>query len=151
MFLKRLAIIALAAATSAAFAQSPTTQQPTPEAYAQRNQQIEQAAVQVAELVDKNQTAQVWDGASPVAKQIVNRDAFVKAIGTDRQKVGSVVTRSVASLSFSQSDGKRIPVGLFANVAFATRFQNEKEPVRELVSFHLDDDHVWRLAGYTLR
>ena len=151
MLLKRLAIIALAAASSAAFAQAPTKQQPTPDAYAQRNQQIEQAAMQVIDLVDKNQTGQVWDGASTVAKQIVNRDVFVKAIGSDRAKVGSVVTRNLASLTFSQSDGKQLPPGVFANVAFATRFKNEKQPVRELVSFHLDDDHVWRVAGYTLR
>jgi len=36
-------------------------------------------------------------------------------------------------------------------VAFATRFANEKAVVRELVSFHLDNDHVWRVSGYTLR
>jgi hypothetical protein len=151
MLLKRLVFIALAATTTAAFAQSPANQQPTPEAYAQRNQQIEQAAVQVTDLVDKNQTAQVWDGASAIAKKIVNRDVFVKTIGSDRTKVGSVVTRTLASLTFNQSDGKQLPPGVFANVAFATRFKNEKQPVRELVSFHLDDDHVWRVVGYTLR
>jgi len=147
--------ITLIGVTSMAFAQSSApsadAHQPTPQEYAQRNEQIERAAVQIAELVDQNQTAQVWDGASSMAKQLVSRDAFTKAIHTDRQTVGSLVTRNFTSLSFSQSDGKRIPAGLFANVAFATRFANEKAVVRELVSFHLDNDHVWRVSGYTLR
>jgi hypothetical protein len=147
--------IALVGVTSIAFAQSSApsanAHQPTPQEYAQRNEQIERAAVQIAELVDQDRTAQVWDGSSPVAKQLVSRDAFTKAIHKDRQTVGSLVTRNFTSLSFSQSDGKRIPAGLFANVVFATRFANEKEAVRELISFHLDSDQVWRVSGYTLR
>jgi hypothetical protein len=150
---KHLVVFALAVASPAALAQSPAanTAQPTPQDYAQRNQQLERAALQVAGMVDQNQTAQVWDGASPVARQLETLDVFVRGVSTDRQKVGAPVARSFASLSFSQSDGKRVPAGVFANVAFATRFANEKQLVRELISFHLDSDHVWRVTGYTLR
>ena len=146
-----LSFLALAAITAGAFAQTPAAHQPTPQEYAQRNQQIEQAALQVADLVDKGQEGQVWDGASTITKQLINRDSFVKGVSTDRKTVGSLITRTPANLSFNESDGKKLPPGLFANVAFATRFANEKQPVRELVSFHLDGDNVWRVTGYTLR
>jgi len=102
-------------------------------------------------MVDKGQEGQVWDGASSITKQLISRDAFVKGVSTDRHTVGTLITRTPANLSFSESDGKKLPPGVFANVAFATRFANEKQPVRELVSFHLDGDKVWRVTGYTLR
>jgi hypothetical protein len=147
-----LSLLVLATATTTAFAQSPApAAQPTPQEIAQRNQQIEQAAMQVAGLVDNGQEGQVWDGASSITKQLVARDAFVKGVSTDRKAVGTLITRAPANLSFSQSDGKKLPAGLYANVAFATRFANEKQPVRELISFHLDGDNVWRVTGYTLR
>lgn len=146
-----LSFLVLAAVSASAFAQSPAARQPTPQEYAQRNQQLEQAAMQVADMVDKGQEGQVWDGASTITKQLINRDAFVKGVSTDRHTVGRLITRTPANLSFSESDGKKLPPGLFANVAFATRFANEKQPVRELISFHLDSDKVWRVTGYTLR
>ncbi|GLQ89865.1 DUF4019 domain-containing protein [Dyella flagellata] len=147
-----LSFLALAAFTASASAQSPApARQPTPQEYAQRNQQLEQAALQVADLVDKGQQGQVWDGASGITKQLVARDAFVNSVSADRKTVGTLITRTPAALNFNESDGKKLPPGLFANVAFATRFANEKQPVRELISFHLDGDNVWRVTGYTLR
>lgn len=152
---KYFLLVALLTAAFAAYAQSPApattaARQATPEEQRQ-NQQMERAALQVAQMIDQNQAAQVWDGASSVTKQIINRDAFVRGVDTDRTTVGSPVARSLALLTYSQSDGRMLPPGLFANVAFATRFANEKQPVRELISFHLDNDHVWRVTGYTLR
>lgn len=142
----------LLAGAGTALAQSPApARQPTPQDYAQRNQQIEQAALQVAELVDQGREAQIWDGSSLITKQLISRDAFVQNLSADRKAVGTVVNRNFGTLSFSQSDGKKLPPGLFANVAFATHFANEKQTVRELVSFHLDNDNVWRVTGYTLR
>ena len=44
-----------------------------------------------------------------------------------------------------------MPAGNYINVVFATRFANAAEPVRELVSFHLDEDKTWRVSGYSVR
>jgi hypothetical protein len=44
-----------------------------------------------------------------------------------------------------------VPAGLYININYATRFAKTQKPVRELISFHLDSDKVWRVAGYTLR
>jgi Protein of unknown function (DUF4019) len=117
----------------------------------QENQKVAQAALQVALLVDHEKVGEVWDGASSITKQLVTRDAFVRQITADRQTVGALVSRSVASVTYRQSDGKQLPPGVYANVAFATRFAHSQQTVRELVSFHLDGDRVWRVSGYTLR
>ena len=39
----------------------------------------------------------------------------------------------------------------YANVVYASKFANAPQPVRELASFHLDDDQTWRVSGYSLR
>ncbi|HEX7130166.1 MAG TPA: DUF4019 domain-containing protein [Rhodanobacteraceae bacterium] len=51
-----------------------------------------------------------------------------------------------------QSKGaQKLPAGDYINVVFASRFANEKAPIRELVSYHYDTDKVWRVSGYTLQ
>lgn len=152
MIRKYVLFATLISAACAANAQTsaPTAQQAAAQDQRQ-NQQMEQAALQVAKMVDQNQIAQLWDGASTVARQIVTRDVFIKGVETDRKTVGVPQARNLALLTYSQSDGRTAPPGLFANVSFATRFTNEKQPVRELISFHLDNDHVWRVTGYSLR
>ncbi|RDS79691.1 DUF4019 domain-containing protein [Dyella monticola] len=152
MLKRNLPFAALLLVACAAGAQSPAPSAPTPTPEQQRqNLKMEQAALQVAQMVDRHQVAQIWDGASSVIKPIVSRDAFVRGVDTDRKTVGTPTARDLAGLSYTQSDGRTLPPGIFANVVFATRFANEKQPVRELISFHLDNDHVWRVSGYTLR
>ncbi|MEP6897920.1 MAG: DUF4019 domain-containing protein [Rhodanobacter sp.] len=147
----------LLAVTSTAFAQSaapaaaaqPTAAQQA--AQAQMNQKMVNAAVQVAQLVDAGKMGEIWDSASPIAQKASTRDVFVKQISTDRATLGALTSRTVQGVGYSKSDGKKLPEGIYANVAFASKFANAKAPVRELVSFHLESDKTWRVTGYTLR
>ncbi|HWX65350.1 MAG TPA: DUF4019 domain-containing protein [Rhodanobacter sp.] len=148
----------LLATTSTAFAQSaaPTSAEMKPTAaqeaqQAELNQKIVSAAVQVAQLVDAGKMGEVWDGASSIAKQAVARDAFIQQISADRKTLGPLTTRTVQGVGYSKSDGKKMPAGIYANVTFASKFVSAKAPVRELVSFHLENDKTWRVTGYTLR
>ncbi|MBA2079283.1 DUF4019 domain-containing protein [Rhodanobacter sp. PCA2] len=150
---------ALAQSAAAPAAAKPQTQAQaapalTPEQQAQlreQNTKMEQAALQVALQVDQGKTGSVWDGASSVAKQAVQRDAFVKQVDADRKQAGNLVSRKFATITRSASQGGATPAGYYVNVSFATQFANRKQPIRELISFHLDTDKVWRVAGYTLR
>ncbi|RDD80094.1 DUF4019 domain-containing protein [Dyella tabacisoli] len=129
------------------------TNTPTPEQQAQlakQNQQMAQAATQVAQQIDQNKAGDIWDGASTIAKTVATRDAFIKQTAADRKTLGTVKTRTVVAVTRSQSNGQKIPAGVYINVVFATEFSNATQPVRELISFHLDGDNTWRLAGYTL-
>lgn len=154
---KSLALfIALLATPAAALTQSAPAGAAalTPAQQAQlrkQDAQMGQAALQVAQLVDQGKTAQVWDGASSVARQTVSRDAFVKQVDADRQQVGALQSRKLAGITRTRSSGSAMPAGYYINVSFASRFAHAAKPVRELVSFHLDTDKVWRVAGYTLR
>jgi uncharacterized protein DUF4019 len=132
-----------------------TQQQLTPEQQAQvarQDAEMTKAAAQVVQLVDQNKTAEVWAGASPVAKAVTNQAEFVKQVSLDRQKVGAVAERKqVAVTRAVYPAGAEVPAGNYVNVVYATKFANSPQPVRELVSFHLDDDQTWRVSGYSLR
>jgi hypothetical protein len=126
----------------------------TPEQQAQieqQNTQMAKYALEIAKLVDQGNAAKVWDLASPVAQHVVTRDAFAKQVDADRKQVGKPVARRLAAITRTDSRGGSTPEGYYINVSFATQFANEKQPVRELISFHLDSDRVWRVSGYTLR
>ncbi|ETC87576.1 hypothetical protein XHC_2934 [Xanthomonas hortorum pv. carotae str. M081] len=117
-----------------------------------QNTEMTQAALRVAQMVDTNQVAPLWDGASTVAKTAVKRDVFVSQIGAERARLGAVVGRGQGSVTrVKYGPGAQVPEGLYINVSFPTRFAKAQQPVRELVSFRLDEDKTWRLAGYSLR
>ncbi|MDN5782245.1 MAG: DUF4019 domain-containing protein [Luteimonas sp.] len=133
----------------------PAQQTLTPQQQAQlakQNADMSKAALQVMQMVDANQVGQVWDTASGTMKRLVTRDDFVKQITIDRNKLGKVSARGNPSVSRSQFPaGAEVPEGFYLNVAVPTTFANSQTPVRELVSFRLDEDKTWRVSGYSLR
>lgn len=136
-------------------AQAPAQQQITPEQreqLARQDAEITRAAQQVLQLIDSNRAGEVWDMASERVKRLIPRDAFVQEINRDRNRLGAPGERGAAVVTRSQFEaGGQVPEGLYLNVAFPTRFASSAEPVRELVSFRLDEDRVWRVSGYSLR
>jgi hypothetical protein len=137
-----------AAAPAAAPALTPAQQAQM----AKQNAEMSQAALKAAQMVDTNQVGQLWDGASVVAKKAVARDAFVRQVGSERTRLGALAGRGAGTVTrVKYAAGAQVPEGLYVNVSFPTRFANAPQPVRELVSFRLDEDNVWRLAGYSLR
>ncbi len=114
--------------------------------------ELTQAALQVVQMVDAGGIAEIWDGLSQTVKPLIPRDDFIRHVGDDRDRLGAVQSRGEAVVSRSQFEaGGEVPEGLYINVAFPTKFANLEQPVRELVSFRLDEDRTWRVSGYTLR
>ncbi|MFC0155540.1 DUF4019 domain-containing protein [Xanthomonas dyei] len=148
-----------ATAQPAPAAQKPAAGQPAPALSAAQQAQVAkqdvemtQAALRVAQMVDANKAASLWDGASSVAKTAVKRDAFVAQLAGERTRLGAMVGRGQGSVTrVKYGPGAQVPEGLYVNVSFPTRFANAPQPVRELVSFRLDEDKTWRVAGYSLR
>lgn len=119
---------------------------------AKQDAEMTAAAQRVAQLVDGQQAATVWDGASAVARKAVTRDVFANNVNADRAKLGALVSRGKPSITRVQYPaGASVPEGIYLNVSFPTRFANNAQPVRELVSFRLDEDKVWRASGYSVR
>ncbi|MDH5824058.1 DUF4019 domain-containing protein [Luteimonas sp. RD2P54] len=167
MKFQRIALaIALAASIGAVAAQQQPAQpqqsaqqQQPPQLSPEQQQQLQRqdaemtrAAQQVVQMIDANRVGEVWDMSTEQVKRMVPRDSFVQQITADRARLGAPATRGNAVVSRSQFQaGGEVPEGLYINVAFPTTFANNAEPVRELVSFRLDEDRVWRVSGYSLR
>ena len=135
-------------------AQGPDRTSLTPqqqEAMQKEDASMAQIALQVAQRVDQGKAGEVWDSASTVAKQVVNKADFVKQVDADRAKAGKLVSRKLVTVTRSASPGGKTPAGNYININFVSQFANEKKPTRELISFHLDSDKTWRVSGYTLR
>lgn len=121
---------------------------------AKQDAEMSKAAAQVVQMVDQNRTGEIWDGASAVAKAIVTKQAFVQQIAADRKTLGAPAERKQVGVSrnyYEANNPQGLPVGLYITVAYATKFANSPQPVREIVSFHADDDKTWRVSGYSLR
>ncbi|MEO7065290.1 MAG: DUF4019 domain-containing protein [Rhodanobacter sp.] len=166
MFKSSLLALLLFSTASGAFAQAPkaaatpaATQAaaaskltPTQKAQMEKqNAQMAQASLQVATLVDQNKIGEVWDGASAIAKQATTRADFVSRISADRAQLGTLTSRKLMAITRTQSKGGKVPAGNYVNVNYSTQFSKAKQPVRELISYHLDTDNTWRIAGYTVR
>lgn len=108
-------------------------------------------ALQVAQAVDQNQIAQLYDAASATAKRTVTRDAFISTVSTARRPLGAPVSRTWWSVTRQviPADGQA-PAGNYISVRFVTSF-NGGSTAAELISFRLDEDGVLRLAGYVLQ
>ncbi|KAF1716094.1 DUF4019 domain-containing protein [Pseudoxanthomonas wuyuanensis] len=111
---------------------------------------IRDAGLRVATAVDAGQVAALWDESSAVTKKTVTRDAFVAGINRSRQPLGKTANRNWLSVRRQSGDGAALPQGLYASAEFLAEFAG-KPPVRELVSFRLDEDGTWRFAGYAVQ
>lgn len=111
---------------------------------------IRDAGLRVATAVDAGQAAKLWDEASVVTKKSLTREAFVAGITKSRQPLGKAPSRSWLSVRRQSGDGNALPPGLYASTEFLAEFAG-KPPVRELVSFRLDEDGIWRFAGYAVQ
>lgn len=133
----------------------PQQQQLTPEQQqqlARQDAELANAAQQVVQMIDANRVGDVWDLSTDVVKRMVPRESFVQQVTADRARLGAPAERGQPVVTRTQfREGGEVPAGLYINIAFPTRFANTSEPVRELVSFRLDEDQIWRVSGYSLR
>lgn len=168
MSIRLLLCGALIAVAGAAVAQSPApaqaaapaaskaaAQQLTPaqrEAIVKFRQSMVANAGQIVGLIDNGHETQVWDNGSDVMKKAVTRDAFASAVSRERSNLGKQVSRKLARLYRSRSDGKgQLPAGDYFNVLFLTQFAKQKAPMLELVSYHYDTPTTLRVSGYSLK
>ena len=109
------------------------------------------AGLQIAQAIDRDQTAGLWEGASAVTKRFAKREEFVANVAGSRKPLGAVVERNWTVVRRQQvADGGQIPSGMYASVEFATRFRTDP-PRTELVSMRRDEDGTWRFAGYVVK
>ncbi|MGO4222332.1 DUF4019 domain-containing protein [Lysobacter sp. TAF61] len=109
------------------------------------------AGLQAAQLIDSGRAAEVWDGASAVAKRSVDRKKFTDSVTAQRKPLGATMARRWTVVSRHSTPGtEQLPAGTYANVEFDTLFAGNRAG-HELISFRQDEDGTWRLAGYVLK
>lgn len=108
-------------------------------------------AMSVVRAIDAGQAAQLWDAASTVTRSSVKRETFAGSVTKVRNPLGAASGREWLSVSRQTGGGQGgLPAGNYISVELATRFSGNRT-ARELVSFRLDDDGVWRFTGYVIR
>jgi hypothetical protein len=149
--------VTLLLATGAVVAQQPSSNQPFPPQAAARPDPgtiepnaIRDAGLRVVMAIDTGQTAKLWDESSTITKNSVTRNAFIAGIGNSRQPFGKIASRNWLSVRRQSADGTGLPPGLYASIEFLAEVSG-KPPIRELVSFRLDEDGVWRFSGYAVQ
>lgn len=150
-FSSEIAIVLLLATGAVAAQQPPAAQaavRPSPGTI--EPNAVRDAGMRVLMAIDAGQAAKLWDEASTITKKSVSREAFVAGIGKSRQNVGKPASRNWLSVRRQFGDGNALPSGLYASTEFLAE-QAGKPPVRELVSFRLDEDGNWRFTGYAVQ
>ena len=108
-------------------------------------------AGQVIQLIDRGQLAQVWDGASPVAKKNVKRENFIAGVQAARKPLGAVAGREWTAVRRQRNPGSEgVPAGEYASVELVTLFAGNQVK-SEMVTFRHDEDGTWRFTGYVVR
>jgi hypothetical protein len=113
---------------------------------------IGQVASAIVKLIDEGKSGDVWDQGSPIAKRIISRDDFIRKITQDRAPLGAPGMRMPMGIKHYRYDGTgNMPAGAYINVLFDTQFTQARQSSREMVTFILDSDNIWRFVGYTVR
>lgn len=119
--------------------------------YAQTDpSQLRDAAMRIAASMDEGKFADMWTSASKSMQGRIKKKEFVKRTGEMRKKLGPAVGRSWIVIHREIGGSAGLPAGQYASVEFELAPANGA-PVKELVSFTLDADGVWRLVGYAVR
>lgn len=147
--LTRSIVIASLAITAPAFAQAG---QPSQAPATLGPNDFVVASMQVVATIDRFDMATAWDRSSAVMKARVPKDQFITSTAQRRALLGTVRTRDwmmVSRVPVTQAGGA-LPPGQYMTVRLLTTGQNGTS-MEEVVSFHLDPDGQWRLAGYALQ
>ncbi len=107
-----------------------------------------QASVSVIQMLENKQAADVWEAAASAAKSALAKEAFVASVAQAQKESGPVLVRDwTAVRRKSIGPGGETPEGQYVSVEFEAVFADQ-QAVRELVTFHLESDRVWRFSGY---
>jgi len=115
--------------------------------------ELVRGGMQAIQMIDQNKTGELWDGATPAARKRVARGDFVSQVAKARTPLGAPQQRTWVAINRQVvGDGDPDLAGQYVSVEYETRFTNNaNSTVRELVTFQLGSDRVWRFSGYVLR
>jgi hypothetical protein len=151
--ISKLALALLCAAPVPVFAQAvppPQQQQRAAQQTGVDPRQFVDAAYQIVRAVEGNQAGPIWDTASPVMKSTTPRDQFIASMQKRTATNGPLASREWVAITRTRVDpSAKVPQGDYLTVNFVGSTRTGLV-IRSSVSFHLDSDSSWRLAGYAM-
>jgi hypothetical protein len=115
--------------------------------------ELVRGGLQAAQMIDQDKAGELWDGATPAARKRVSRGDFISQVAKARAPLGAAQQRTWVAIN-RQVVGNEDPelAGQYVSIEYETRFANNSSATgRELVTFQLGSDRVWRFSGYVLR
>jgi hypothetical protein len=107
------------------------------------------AALDWLALIDKGDAAAAWSAASPLFRDAVERDRWIRALESERRELGALVSRTLAaSRTFDEIPGLE-GKGEYAMLVYRTAFA-ARENASERVTLVRESDGIWRVAGYVI-
>jgi hypothetical protein len=132
-----LAVPALALASSAAFAQSTTSEKEAAGRLAAQGWLV---------LLDRKDWGRAWETTAAPFRNKVALGTWMDAIPKVRDPLGALVSRTPAETAYKTSlQGQ--PAGEYVTAVFASKFANRE--VAEVVTTALEPDGKWRVTGYS--
>lgn len=115
--------------------------------------ELVRGGLQAIRMIDDAKIGELWDGATSAARKRVTRSDFVSQVAKARAPLGAPQQRTWVAVNrqvIANSDPEL--AGHYINIEYETRFANNANTTaRELVTFYLGSDSVWRFSGYVLR
>ncbi len=110
---------------------------------------LRDASLRMALALDAGYGEQVWRAASCAVKDLLSCSDFAQAVAARRRVAGRVRRRDWHLVSRQANAGPGrdgLPPGVYACSEFTVTFDDGRTG-REVVSFRLDEDGVWRFVG----
>jgi hypothetical protein len=101
-------------------------------------------------LVDAGQFPESYDAAGELFRGSLPRDQWAAALGKSRQPLGNVVQRNMKSVVVTQ-DLPNAPKGKYVVTTFETSFQQQQQPLWEVITAFLNPNGQWKVVGYQVK
>lgn len=105
------------------------------------------AATHFLELVDSGQYEESWQAAATYLKNDIPLEEWKKRLSTTRNAAGKIIERKEKKNFYTKKENKGIPEGEYMTYIFDSQFENKKD-LTETVTVMLEQDKIWRVAGY---
>lgn len=119
-----------------------------PEGY--KAEEATAAASEFLALVDAGKFDQSWQVSAHVMKEKITQADWNKHLAASRQRTGAIVARQEPELSYATMAADSTAKGEYIVLLYSSDFGQVKD-LSETITVMLEEDKVWRVAGYFIQ
>jgi len=115
----------------------------------EKGEEATAAAAQFLDLLDAGEYERSWQISASLMKEKVTQEEWVDKLTRIRSISGPLLERTQKRMSFNTA-AKDSPEGEYILMFFDSSFEVQKS-AKEQVTLMLEEDNVWRVAGYFVK